>query len=463
VGAGASLAGRPTRLLPSSPLSRTLLTDLYQLTMASGYWSAGLLEREACFHLFFRRAPFGGAYAVSCGLLEAGDWIDSFGFDGGDRAYLESLGLFPAGFLDHLADLELACDIDAVPEGTVVFPGEPLVRVRGPILQAQLLETALLHFVNFSTLIATKAARVRHAARGDVVMDFGLRRAQGGAGALAASRAAWVGGCDATSNVLAGARYGIPVKGTHAHSWVMCFEEELDAFEAYARAMPGNCVLLVDTYDTMQGVRHAIEIGQRLRAEGHELAGIRLDSGDLAGLAKKARAALDGAGLPDAAIVASSDLDEHRIAELKAAGAPIGVWGVGTRLLTAHDDPALTGVYKLAAVRDPGQAWQPRLKISDDSAKQSDPGVLQVRRGPGFGGDVIFDEDLGCSAVGHDLLQPWYRGGARAGESGDGRARAEAQLAELPVRYRELAAEEAYPVVRDPLLRERIEKLKGEK
>ncbi|MHC4938770.1 MAG: nicotinate phosphoribosyltransferase [Planctomycetota bacterium] len=443
-------------------MSRTLLTDLYQLTMASSYWSSGMASREACFHLFFRRQPFGGGYALACGLEDAVDWLDQFGFDGKDLEYLASLGIFPAGFLDHLGALRLSCDIDAVPEGTVVFAHEPLVRVRGPLLEAQLLETALLHFVNFATLVATKASRVCHAAAGDAVLEFGLRRAQGGCGALTASRAAWIGGCTATSNVLAGERFGVPVRGTHAHSWVMCFEEELAAFEQFAAAMPHNCVLLVDTYDTLQGVRHAIEVGKRLRDEGHRLIGIRLDSGDLVGLSKAARRELDAAGLERTDIVASNDLDEHRIAELKAAGAPISVWGVGTRLMTAHDDPALTGVYKLSAVRDPGGSWEPRMKLSEDKA--SDPGVLQVRRRPKFGGDVLFDEDLGCSAIGKDLLEPLYVQGRRKGARPDAkgaRDRAAEQLEELPEKYRALDPEEAYPLHRDPLLLERIERLKA--
>ena len=237
-----------------------------------------------------------------------------------------------------------------IPEGTIVFPHEPLLRVHGPLLQAQLLETALLNIVNFQTLVATKAARVVLAARGEPVLEFGLRRAQGIDGALAASRAAYLGGCAATSNVLAGRLYGIPVRGTHAHSWVMCFDDELEAFRAYARAMPNNCVFLVDTYDTLDGVRHAIEVGQELRRQGHEMIGIRLDSGDLAWLSIEARRMLDEAGFPKATIVASNELDEQIIASLKDQGATIGVWGVGTRLVTAYDQPALGGVYKLAAI-----------------------------------------------------------------------------------------------------------------
>ncbi|MEM8886341.1 MAG: nicotinate phosphoribosyltransferase [Planctomycetota bacterium] len=446
-------------------MSQALLTDLYQLTMASAYWSSGLQDREACFHMFFRRAPFGGAYAIACGFDRFVEWLEDYQFDEQDVAYAAGLGHFPAEFLDHLRRLRMRCQVDAVAEGTVVFPNEPVVRVQGSIIEAQLIETALLHFVNFPTLVATKASRVRTAAQGDTVLEFGMRRAQGGDGALAASRAAWIGGCDATSNLLAGEEYGVPVRGTHAHSWVLCFEEELDAFEAFARSMPHNCVLLVDTYDTMRGVQHAIEVGHRLRAEGHELIGIRLDSGDLLSLSRQARAALDAAGLPETRIVASSDLDEHRVAELKAAGAPISVWGVGTRLVTAHDDPALTGVYKLSAVRERGTAWKPRMKLSEDTSKASDPGVLQVRRRPGFGGDVVFDVDLGCAAIGRDLLEPLFANGERARPMPDARrarARAEEELAALPDEFRALDPTRPYPVQRDPLLLERIETLTAE-
>ena len=279
-----------------------------------------------------------------------------------DTAYLAGLKgndgrpLFEPAFLDYLCRLEPACDIDAVPEGTVVFPQEPLVRVRGPLLQAQLLETALLNIINFQTLVATKAARLVLAARGEPVLEFGLRRAQGIDGALSASRAAYIGGCEATSNVLAGQLFDIPVRGTHAHSWVMCHDDELTAFREYARVMPNNCVFLVDTYDTLQGVRHAVTVGQELRRQGHELIGIRLDSGDLASLSIEARKILDEGGFPRAAIVASNDLDEQIIETLKQQGARISVWGVGTRLVTGYDDPALGGVYKLSAIRDARRA-----------------------------------------------------------------------------------------------------------
>jgi len=369
--------------------------------MAYGYWQSGRAENEAVFHLFFRSSPFKSGYSVACGLEEAIEYLRHFRFEEEDLTYLGELrgndgqSLFEPGFLTYLRELRFTCDVDAIPEGTVVFPHEPLLRVRGPILQCQLLETTLLNIINFQTLIATKAARVCQAAGGDSVLEFGLRRAQGIDGAMAASRAAHVGGCDATSNVLAGMRYGIPVRGTHAHSWVMSFDEEEKAFEIYAEAMPNNCVFLVDTYDTLDGVRAAVRVGARLRERGHELVGIRLDSGDLAFLSIEARRILDEGGFPKAVIVASNDLDEHIIASLKQQGAMIGVWGVGTKLVTGGDQPALGGVYKLGAIRDDRGEWQYRLKISEQSVKVSNPGIQQVRRfrqGGQFAGDMIYNE-----------------------------------------------------------------------
>ncbi len=383
--------------------SLALLTDLYELTMAYGYWKAGIGDRLAVFHLFFRENPFGGGFAVACGLQTVIEHLERFHFDEADVAYLAELRgadekpIFDPAFLDDLRGMRLACDVDAVLEGTVVFPHEPLLRVRGPLIQSQIVETALLNIVNFQTLIATKAARVVMAARGEPVLEFGLRRAQGIDGALSASRAAYIGGCAATSNVLAGRLYGIPVKGTHAHSWVMCFDTELEAFQAYARAMPNNCVFLVDTYDTLEGVRNAVEVGRWLRQIGHEMVGIRLDSGDLAYLSIEARKILDDAGFPHAAIIASNDLDEHVISSLKEQGAAIGIWGVGTRLATAWDDPALGGVYKLSAICDDDGSWQDKVKVSEQMAKTSTPGTLQVRRYSRDGqaiGDVIYDQRL---------------------------------------------------------------------
>lgn len=379
-----------------------LLTDLYQLTMAYGYWRHRMDEREAVFHLFFRSAPFGGEAAIACGAGPAADYLDGLRFSEEELAYLAKLSgidgkaLFDAGFLDYLRDLDWRLEVDAVPEGEIVLPHAPLLRVRGPLLQCQLVETALLNSVNFQTLIATKAARLCDAADGDAVIEFGLRRAQGPDGGLSASRAAYIGGCAGSSNVLAGLRYGIPVKGTHAHSWVMCFDEESDAFDHYAEAMPNNTILLVDTYDTLDGVGHAIATGRKLRERGHELIGIRLDSGDLARLSIEARKLLDEAGMTGAKIVASNDLDEDSIRDLKAKGARVDLWGVGTKLATAAGQPALGGVYKLGAIRDESGAWQRRIKLSNDAAKVSNPGALQVSRRRSKEGrvveDTLFDE-----------------------------------------------------------------------
>jgi nicotinate phosphoribosyltransferase len=288
-------------------------------------------------------------------------------------------------------------DVDAVPEGTVVFPQEPLLRVTGPVIPCMLLETPVLNMVNFQTLVATKAARICLAAGEDPVLEFGLRRAQGPDGGVSAARAAYIGGCAATSNVLAGRLLGIPVKGTHAHSWVMLFDEEREAFEAYARTMPGNTLFLVDTYDTLEGVRRAIEIAGWLKARGKPFLGVRIDSGDLAWLSNEARRMLDAAGFPEAKVYATNELDEHLIESLKLQGATIGVWGVGTRLVTAHGDPALGGVYKLSMVREPGGRWQPRIKLSEQVAKISTPGRLQVRRfadAQGAVADMLVDEEI---------------------------------------------------------------------
>lgn len=422
--------------------SLALLTDLYQLTMAYGYWKADKLEEEAVFHLFFRENPFEGGYAIAAGLEQAIDYLDSFSFTGPDLDDLRAIRgsnderLFPDAFIDYLGTLKLTCDIDAVPEGTVVFPHEPLLRVRGPILQAQLLETTLLNLINFQTLIATKASRIVLAAGGDPVLDFGLRRAQGVDGGISASRAAYIGGAAGTSNVLAGAMYGIPMKGTHAHSWVMAFDTELESFEKYAEVMPGNSLLLVDTYDSLDGVANAILVARRLRAAGHELMGIRLDSGDLAWLSIEARKMLDAAGFANVKIAASNDLDEHIITSLIQQGARIDIWGVGTKLITAFDQPALGGVYKLTAIRQPGGAWEHKIKLSEQAIKISNPGILQVRRfftGSEAAGDMILSEDIeaptrtivdpldltrrkqfGVSAETEDLLVPVFRSGRRA-------------------------------------------------
>jgi len=456
--------------------SLALLTDLYQLTMAYAYWKTGLGGRQAVFHMFFREKPFGGAYAVVCGLATLVEFIENFRFEPEDLDYLAGLKgndertLFEPGFLDYLAGFRWTLDLDAMPEGTVVFPQEPMVRVQGPLLEAQLLETPLLNIMNFQTLIATKAARVVQAARGEPVLEFGLRRAQGIDGALSASRAAYVGGCAGTSNVLAGRLFGIPVRGTHAHSWIMCFESELDAFQTYAQVMPNNCIFLVDTYDTLQGVRHAIQVGRSLQERGYRFVGIRLDSGDLAALSIQARQMLDEAGFPDAVIVASNDLDEFLIENLKLQGAKICVWGVGTRLVTGFGQPALGGVYKLSAIRDAQGQWRDTIKLSEQTVKVSCPGILQVRRFICQGqaiADAIYDIRIGmpsacvlvdpidisqrrtlpADAEGEDLLVPVFRRGRRVLELPgleSARRRCQDQLALLPMTVKRFVNPQTY-------------------
>jgi nicotinate phosphoribosyltransferase len=464
--------------------SLALLTDLYQLTMACGYWKAGTADREAVFHLLFRRAPFGGGYAIAAGIAPAIEFLQRFTFTSDDLSYLatlrdgENAPLFPAGFLDYLEAFRFACSIDAAPEGSLVFGHEPILRVTGPIAHAQLVETALLTMINFGTLVATKASRVTQAARGAPVMEFGLRRAQGIDGGLAASRAAYIGGCAATSNVLAGKLYGIPVRGTHAHSWVMFYDDELAAFRAYADALPGNVTLLVDTYDTIEGVRHAITVGHELRAHGHELAGIRLDSGDLAHLSIEARRLLDAAGFPAAKIVASNDLDEVVISSLYEQGARIDTFGVGTRLVTSYDQPALGGVYKLGASRDAHGAWQPAIKLSEQPIKISNPGCLAVRRLRKAGelvGDIIYDSEVGVTDPArpalHDIEDPLrppmfpafddaqdllvrYLDRGALVQAPDAvevaRARAARELGQLSQRTRRFLNPQPYPVGLDP-------------
>lgn len=450
-----------------------LLTDFYQITMAYGYWKSGMKDHEAVFQLYFRKLPFGGGFALACGLEHVLEYLEAYRFGAEDLAYLATLRnpagdpLFEAGFLDYLAGLRASVSVDALDEGLPVFPGEPLLRVSGPLILGQLLETPLLNLVNFQTLVATKAARICLAAGGAPVLEFGLRRAQGPDGGLSASRAAYIGGCEASSHVLAGQRYGLPIRGTHAHSWVMSFEEEAEAFAAYAAALSHNVIFLVDTYDTLQGVRHAISEGLRLQARGYRLGGIRLDSGNLLNLSRQARQLLDEAGLADTAIVATNDLDEYEIARLRAAGAPIDSWGVGTRLVTAWDQPALGGVYKLASLRAPGGAWQPRFKRSNDPAKASLPGALALFRyaaegqwlgdclaaegeaAPAsfrFGDGQVFDAE-GLAA--EQLLRPVFAGGKRLLPPADVhtlRARVQENLRRLPPACLALRDPRPYPL-----------------
>ena len=357
----------------------TMMTDLYELTMMYGYFREGMQDNEAVFDVFFRPKEE-IVYAVMAGLDSVIDYINNLHFGEFDLAYLRSLNLFDEDFLAYLGNMRFTGEIYGMPEGTIVFPYEPLLRVRAPIMQAQLVETALLTLVNHQTLIATKASRICYSAGGDSVLEFGLRRAQGADAGIYGARAAIIGGCNATSNVLTGQMFDIPVSGTHAHSWVMSFPDEVSAFRAYAKVFPDACLLLVDTYDTLKsGVPNAIKVFDELRAAGHEPIGIRLDSGDLAYLSKQARKMLDEAGYPAAKISASSDLDEYVIRDLKMQGCCVTVWGVGTRLITSEDNPALGGVYKMAA-EIIGGVVTPKIKLSDNPAKVTNPGVKKVFR-----------------------------------------------------------------------------------
>ncbi len=384
--------------------SLTLLTDFYQITMAYAYWKNGIAERESAFNLYFRENPFGGGYAIACGLDYIVDYLEHFKFTSSDIEYLSTIKsntrdpLFEDAFLKYLSDLSFTCDIDALPEGSLVFPHEPIIRVIGPVIQSQIIETPLLNIINFQTLVATKASRIAHAAKGDPVLEFGLRRAQGVDGAIAASRAAHIGGCSSTSNVLAGKLFDIPVAGTHAHSWILTFDSEIEAFKAYAYAMPDNCVFLVDTYDTLEGVKNAIEVGKILREKGKEMVGIRIDSGDLAYLSQRARKMLDDSGFQNAKIVASNDLNEKLVQSLKMQDAKISVWGIGTKLVTAYEQPALGAVYKLAAIKNKDGHWEHKLKLSEQSMKVNNPGIQQIRRYYQNGkmiADMIYDINIG--------------------------------------------------------------------
>ena len=364
----------------------TLLTDFYELTMMQAYYHAEVStgrKQLAVFDMFYRENPCGNGYAVAAGLAQLIEYIQNLRFNDGDIAYLRSIGSFGEAFLDFLKTFRFTGEIYAVPEGTVVFPNEPLVRVTGTLIEGQLIETAMLNIINHQSLIATKAARVCWAAAGDRVLEFGLRRAQGPDAGLYGPRAAMIGGCHGTSNVLAGQLFNVPVGGTHAHSWIMSFDTELEAFRYYANLYPQACILLVDTYDTLRsGVPNAIRVFNEMREAGKQPSyfGVRLDSGDLAYLSKMARQMLDEAGFTNASIVASNDLDEYLIAELKAQGAQITVWGVGTHLITSKENPAFGGVYKLTALSHAGQQWQPKIKISEDPVKVTNPGVKKIFR-----------------------------------------------------------------------------------
>ena len=366
----------------SSTQNLTLLTDLYELTMMQGYLKNPVQE-TVIFDVFYRNNPCGNGFAIAAGLDQMIDYIKNLRFEKDDLDYLRSLGIFDDEFLSYLADFHFSGDIYAIPEGTVVFPREPLVKVIAPIMEAQLVETAILNIINHQSLIATKAARVVNAARGDGIMEFGLRRAQGPDAGTYGARAAVIGGCIGTSNVLTGKMFDVPVLGTHAHSWIMSFPDEYTAFKTYAELYPGACTLLVDTYDTLKsGVPNAIRVFKEMQEAGKLSGryGIRLDSGDLAYLSKEARKMLDAAGFEDAVIAASSDLDEYLIDSLKSQGAAITSWGVGTNLITSKDCPAFGGVYKLAAVKTGDGEFVPKIKLSENTEKITNPGNKTVYR-----------------------------------------------------------------------------------
>ena len=354
--------------------------DLYELTMANGIFTSDMRDTVTYFDMFFRRVPDDGGYAIMAGLEQLIEYMNNLRFGEDDIEYLKNLNLFSDEFIDYLKDFKFTCDVWAVPEGTVIFPHEPIVTVRGPAMQALMLETMLLLTINHQSLIATKANRIVRAANGRPVMEFGARRAHGYGAAYYGARAAIIGGCSSTSNVLAGQLYDVAIAGTHAHSWVMSFPTELDAFRAYADIFPGNCLLLVDTYDTLRsGVPNAITVFNELRSRGYEPAGIRLDSGDLAYLTKKARKMLDEAGFENAKICVSGDLDETLINSLKMQGACINTWGVGTKLITSDDKPALGGVYKMSAEIIDGVVY-PKIKLSENAVKITNPGIKTVYR-----------------------------------------------------------------------------------
>ena len=363
----------------------TMMTDLYQLTMMYGYYKCGMRDNIATFDMFYRSKGDSTHYAIMAGVEQLMEYIDNLHFDDDDIEYLRGLNIFDEDFLTELRNFKFHGDIQAVPEGTIVFSHEPLIRVTAPIFEAQLIETALLTIINHQTLIATKASRVVQAAEGGTIMEFGLRRAQGPDAGIYGARAAIIGGCAGTSNVLTGQMYDMPAMGTHAHSWVMSFPTELDAFRKYAELFPTSCLLLVDTYDTLRsGVPNAITVFRELRERGYEPKGIRLDSGDLAYLSREARKMLDEAGFPNAIICASGDLDENLIRDLKLQGAAIDTWGVGTKLITSEDCPSLGGVYKLSAEYVDGQVV-PKMKISENEVKITNPGVKKLYR--------IYDKD----------------------------------------------------------------------
>ena len=370
----------------------TMLVDFYELTMANGFLENGLGDVTVCFDLFFRRVPDQGGYAIMAGLEQVIEYLKDLRFTDADITYLREKGIFSEAFLTYLADFRFACDVWAIPEGTPVFPNEPLMTVRGPAMQAQFIETMLLLSVNHQSLIATKASRIVRAADGRPVMEFGSRRAQGSDGALYGARAAYIAGAAGTACAICDREFGVPALGTMAHSWVQLFPTELDAFRAYAKVYPDACTLLVDTFHVLKsGVPNAITVFKELKAAGHTPQGIRIDSGDIAYLSKKARIMLDEAGLPEVKIVASNSLDEYLIRDLLVQGAQIDSFGVGERLVTSRSEPVFGGVYKLAAAgsKEAPDVLTPRIKLSENAVKITNPGFKTPWR--------LFDNETGMA------------------------------------------------------------------
>lgn len=468
----------------------SLLTDLYELTMGQGYFDRGLCEREAAFDLFFRPNDL-ISYSVAAGMEEAAEYLENLRFEKDDIAYLSSLNLFSREFLRYLAKFRFTGTVKAVREGEIVFPNEPILTVRAPLFEAQIVETALLNFINHETLIATKASKIVQEAKGDSVMEFGLRRAQGADAGVYGARAAMIGGCASTSNVYAGKQFSLPLSGTMAHSWIMNFKDEREAFEAYAETYPDDCVLLVDTYDTLSsGMPNAVAVLKNLKEKGHAPKGIRIDSGDLAFLSKEARKMLDAAGLEEVKICASGDLDEYTIRSLKEQGAKIDVWGVGTKLITSASLPSLGGVYKLCAVFENGDEL-PKLKRSDTEAKTTDPAYKEGYRiydkATGYAlfdylaraGETVDESSVLVLNGGRKkyegsfcvkrLLQPLFLGGKRVlprYSVEDGRKYCKEELARFREEYKRLDLPHIYKVHLSPALfalkKELIEKIEEE-
>lgn len=464
--------------------SLALFTDLYELTMAYGYWQSNMADRDALFHLTYRKWPFEGGYAIFAGLNTLIEYLEEFHFTKNDLDYLHTLKdskgkpLFAKEFLHYLSTMQFSCNVDAPEEGSLIFPYEPLLRVEGPIIQAQVLESVVLNILNFQTLIATKSARICLAAQGDEVVEFGMRRAQGFDGALSAARAAFIGGCASSSNVMAGLLWDIPVKGTMAHSWVMAFDTEIKAFSSFADSMPNNCIFLIDTYDTIEGVKKAIEVAKQKQLS---LLGVRLDSGDLLKLSKKVQKILDEENLPDVKIMASNELDEYLIEELKKKNSPISLWGVGTNLITAKDQPALDGVYKLTAIQNKESIWEDKIKLSEQLAKTTIPGRLQVRRyieKEKYVADLLYDnrKDLPEKPTGfmkekeknfsytryQDLLQPIFHKGKKVYEAPtlkESQSKTKQELSMLSKEHKKLKKPTHYPIYLEKELHKTRKKL----